>query len=75
MTNINAESFDRKQAIEQANAESERSDYKQHAMKMLRDFEKFNDFSSNRAIWELVQNACDLTTSTKEISVYAGLEL
>lgn len=48
--------------IDQTRREDERSDLKQHADKMLRDFEKFNDFSSNRAIWELVQNACDLTT-------------
>lgn len=75
MTNINTESFDRKQAIEQANAESERSDYKQHAMKMLRDFEKFNDFSSNRAIWELVQNACDLTTSCNVVVDYRNGKL
>ena len=47
--------------IEQTRKEDERSDLKQHADKMLRDFEKFNDHSSNRAIWELVQNACDLT--------------
>jgi len=48
--------------IAQTIKEDERSDLKQHADKMLRDFEKFNDNSSNRAIWELVQNACDLTT-------------
>lgn len=47
--------------IDQTRKEDERSDLKQHADKMLRDFEKFNDHSSNRAIWELVQNACDLT--------------
>ena len=47
--------------IEQTKKDDERSDLKQHADKMLRDFEKFNDHSSNRAIWELVQNACDLT--------------
>lgn len=70
MATNNTENFDRKQAIERANSESERSDYKQHAMKMLRDFEKFNDFSSNRAIWELVQNACDLTTNCEIIVDY-----
>jgi hypothetical protein len=52
----------REEIIEQTKREDERSDLKQHADKMLRDFEKFNDYSSNRAIWELVQNACDLTT-------------
>lgn len=52
----------REDIIEQTRKEDERSDLKQHADKMLRDFEKFNDFSSNRAIWELVQNACDLSS-------------
>ncbi|MEQ6118366.1 hypothetical protein [Reichenbachiella sp. MALMAid0571] len=53
---------DRNQLIEKTRKEDERSDLKQHADGMLRDFEKFNKNSSNRAIWELVQNACDLTT-------------
>ena len=51
----------RSEEVRRAKEESERSDLRQHADKMLRDFEKFNDFSSNRAIWELIQNACDLT--------------
>ena len=70
MVNVGTEIFDRQKAIDKANAESELSDYKQHAMKMLRDFEKFNDFSSNRAIWELVQNACDLTTQCEIVVDY-----
>jgi hypothetical protein len=70
MTTPSTVTFDREQAISQAILESEISDYKQHAMKMLRDFEKFNDFSSNRAIWELVQNACDLTTSCEIVIDY-----
>jgi len=53
--------LDRSEEVRRAKEESERSDLKQHADKMLRDFEKFNKFSSNRAIWELIQNACDLT--------------
>ncbi len=56
---------DRNQLIEKTRREDERSDLKQHADGMLRDFEKFNKNSSNRAIWELVQNACDLTTQCK----------
>ncbi|AUC13700.1 hypothetical protein BTO06_00415 [Tenacibaculum sp. SZ-18] len=56
---------DRDQLIEKTRKEDERSDLKQHADGMLRDFEKFNKNSSNRAIWELVQNACDLTTQCK----------
>jgi hypothetical protein len=56
-----SELTNREEVINKTRKEDERSDLKQHADKMLRDFEKFNDFSSNRAIWELVQNACDLT--------------
>lgn len=62
--------FDRTHEVQKAKEESERSDLKQHADKMLRDFEKFNDFSSNRAIWELIQNACDLTTDCRAIIDY-----
>jgi hypothetical protein len=51
--------------IQKTRKEDERSDLKQHADGMLRDFEKFNKNSSNRAIWELVQNACDLTMQCK----------
>jgi hypothetical protein len=56
---------DRNLLIEKTRKEDERSDLKQHADGMLRAFEKFNKNSSNRAIWELVQNACDLTTQCK----------
>jgi hypothetical protein len=45
--------FDRETEVLKAKHESELSDLKQHADKMLRDFEKFNDVSSNRAIWSL----------------------
>lgn len=55
----------REDLIIKTRREDERSDLKQHADGMLRDFEKFNKNSSNRAIWELVQNACDLTTECK----------
>lgn len=56
---------DRDKLIKKTQEEDERSDLKQHADGMLRDFEKFNKNSSSRAIWELVQNACDLTTQCK----------
>lgn len=45
--------------------QDERSNLKLHADKMLRGFENFNDFSANFAIWELVQNACDLSKECK----------
>lgn len=56
---------DKKRILDQAELESELSDLKQHADKMIRGFENFNDSSSNRAIWELVQNACDLSVDCK----------
>jgi hypothetical protein len=57
--------LNRDDLLAQTLREDERSDLKQHADKMLRDFEKFNNFSSNRAIWELVQNACDLSVNSE----------
>lgn len=51
--------------VEELQRESELSDLKQHADKMIRGFESFNDLSSKRAIWELIQNACDLTDNCK----------
>lgn len=62
--------LNREEILRRAELESELSDLKQHADKMIRGFENFNDFSSNRAIWELVQNACDLTTECKVIIDY-----
>lgn len=53
-----------------AKTESELSDLKQHADKMIRGFENFNNYSSNRAVWELVQNACDLTTECEVVLDY-----
>ena len=52
---------EREEILQNAIDESELSDLKQHADKMIRGFENFNKHSSDRAIWELVQNACDLT--------------
>lgn len=53
--------INRDEILNNAKRESELSDLKQHADKMIRGFENFNNHSSNRAIWELIQNACDLT--------------
>jgi hypothetical protein len=52
--------------------ESELSDLKQHADKMIRGFENFNSYSSNRAIWELVQNACDLSKHCEVVIDYSN---
>ncbi|WP_431158143.1 sacsin N-terminal ATP-binding-like domain-containing protein [Winogradskyella poriferorum] len=64
--------LNRQEILDRAKRESELSDLKQHADKMIRGFENFNDFSSNRAIWELVQNACDLTTECKVTIDYSN---
>lgn len=63
--------INRDEILNNAISESELSDLKQHADKMLRGFENFNNFSSNRAIWELVQNACDLSIDCDVIIDYS----
>jgi hypothetical protein len=60
----------RDEILYNAQIESELSDLKQHADKMIRGFENFNNYSSNRAVWELVQNACDLTASCEVVLDY-----
>ncbi len=62
--------INRDEILNIAKTESELSDLKQHADKMIRGFENFNNYSSNRAIWELVQNACDLTTNCEVVLDY-----
>jgi hypothetical protein len=49
--------LDRHQAENDAHRESKEADLKQHADKLIRGFENIDNTSSNRAIWELVQNA------------------
>ena len=44
------------------------SEYKTHTT--IRSASWVNNYSSNRAVWELVQNACDLTTSCEVILDY-----
>lgn len=63
-------SINREEILNNAKKESELSDLKQHADKMIRGFENFNNYSSNRAVWELVQNACDLTTECEVVLDY-----
>lgn len=64
------QSINRDEILNIAKTESELSDLKQHADKMIRGFENFNNYSSNRAVWELVQNACDLTTECEVVLDY-----
>lgn len=61
----------RQEILKNAELESELSDLKQHADKMIRGFENFNKFSSNRAIWEMIQNACDLTSDCEVLIDYS----
>lgn len=53
--------IDRNQAKSDAERESKEADLKQHADKLVRGFENLDSSSANRAVWELVQNACDLS--------------
>lgn len=62
--------INREEILNNAKIESELSDLKQHADKMIRGFENFNNYSSNRAVWELIQNACDLTTACEVVLDY-----
>lgn len=62
---------EREEILANAKYESELSDLKQHADKMIRGFENFNSFSSNRAVWELIQNACDLSENCEVIIDYS----
>lgn len=54
--------IDRNKAKEDAKIVSKKADLKQHADKLVRGFENIDNASANRAIWELVQNACDLSS-------------
>src|SRR5258706_10650192 len=53
--------FDRTHAVKEARKKSARADMKQHADKLIQGFEKLNESHAKRAVWELVQNACDLS--------------
>ena len=57
------EKIDRHQAKIDAERESKEADLKQHADKLVQGFGKIDAASAIRAIWELVQNACDLSPS------------
>ncbi|MBK6481572.1 MAG: hypothetical protein IPG01_00220 [Chitinophagaceae bacterium] len=64
--------LDRNKATEDAELESKKADNKQHADKLLRGFEDIDSSSANRAVWELVQNACDLTSKCEVIIDYSN---
>lgn len=53
--------INREQARKRAVEESMRADMKQHADKLIQGFEKLEDRHAKRAIWELFQNAIDIS--------------
>lgn len=63
--------LDRNQAEQDAVLESKEADLKQHADKLVRGFENIDGSSANRAVWELVQNACDLSSKCRVIMDYS----
>jgi hypothetical protein len=63
------EYFDGKAAKDKAVKESERSDMKQHADKLYQGYKKLKESDTKRAIWELFQNAIDLSEYHCEIVI------
>jgi len=53
--------YNRELAKQRAEEESRRADMKQHADKLIQGFEKLEESHAKRAIWELFQNAIDLS--------------
>lgn len=53
--------YSRKEARKRTLDDSRRKDMKQHADKLIQGFGKLGARHAKRAIWELVQNAVDLT--------------
>lgn len=53
--------IDRKKEREEAEKRSKHNDMKQHADKLIQGFQKLSDSHAKRAIWELFQNAIDLS--------------
>jgi hypothetical protein len=69
------QSFSEQERLEaQMSAEhaSRDADLKQHADKLIQGFEEIDVPASHRAIWELVQNACDLSAECRVIIDYSG---
>ena len=55
----------KEQLKQQQQEQSRRQDNKQHCQKILDGIDKFDDTTAERAIWELVQNARDLSECAK----------
>lgn len=52
---------------EEAERENKRIDMRQHADKLIQGFEKLNESDAKRAIWELLQNAVDVSEKCEVI--------
>jgi hypothetical protein len=59
--------IDRELARNRAENEAKRADMKQHADKLIQGFEKLDESHARRAIWELFQNAIDLSENSEII--------
>lgn len=55
----------KEQLKQQQQEQSRRQDNKQHCQKILDGIDKFDDTTAERAIWELIQNARDLSECAK----------
>ena len=55
------------EAKEKAKKEAARIDMKQHANKLIQGFEKLDESDAKRAIWELLQNAVDVSENCEII--------
>ena len=62
---MNSINIDRQAAFEEAVERSQQNDMKQHADKLIQGFQKLNDSHAKRAIWELFQNAIDLSENAE----------
>jgi len=58
---MNEPNFDRALAVIDAQKKSAKADMKQHADKLIQGFDKLDNSHAKRAVWELVQNASDLS--------------
>jgi hypothetical protein len=59
--------INRELSRERAENESKRADVKQHADKLIQGFEKLEESHAKRAIWELFQNAIDLSDNCEVV--------
>lgn len=60
-------SINRELSRKRAEEESKRADMKQHADKLIQGFEKLDENHAKRAIWELFQNAIDISENSEII--------